>query len=43
MAGATGGPEAGGFRQLRLGRPIRPEDEAERAALLAGLKALVRS
>ena len=31
------------FRQLRLGRPLRQEDEAERAALLAGLKALVRS
>ena len=31
------------FRQLRLGMAAGAVDEAERAALLAGLKALVRS
>jgi hypothetical protein len=32
----------GWFRRSRLGRPLRPEDELERAALLSGLEALVK-
>jgi hypothetical protein len=30
------------FRAAKLGRPLRPEDEAEREALLSGLEALVK-